>query len=723
MARALHGTDEGRSSAFSLKVALSYIIFLLLCLVLAVGMYLSVTRSARDNYWQGRQSDLERAVTAMDDDLSAMDSYTRQLLIDSTFVRFAGMHGLDDTGFMYTAYEVMQTLSSRLYSLSSLPLNDSRVFIYMKNSGYVISASQFTEVRQFYDNWRVYHPGGFDAWLAEVLGAAGKAECLDISAYTGKAGDYALLRDIDAIMVKSVPAVIWFELNTDELRRRFLPQDAGSKACLLIKDDADRLQMRIASEAADAASAADLRTLRCESRYNNWVYTLTLPESLCDEAIGNYDAVFWLIMLVTLLFGGGVIALLVRAHMRPIRQLSTRLSEAEGDRDQLQQEMDSQKPLLRSMYLRKLLSGHLTSAQEFAYMAQMLGLTDSQQFYVLFCVAHRYDNTFGDPQQEHDLLSAQLQKHLNMPGSSIYFYATLAGEFVVLAAFPADAAAPLMELQRRVLSLHNELAEQGLWFYAGVGTRCTQAQNLWESYEESRLAARYTSKAHIFLPYEFISKKTDSFYYPAALSSKLQNFILTGNRQQVVEMFALLRRENLEERSLPLPLLNFLLSDLKNTLLKARFQAVETDDERLAIIDKRLYGQATFPLLESTALLLCECFTRTADPADPIADVQKYLEENFTDPSMCLSELSYQFHISESYLSHLFKQKTGCNFSVFLETLRLDEAARRLRAGDCNLSTLYTELGYNNPTTFRRAFKKRYGITPSEMRDAGNPPA
>ena len=56
---------SGRSASFSLKVSLSYIVFLLLCLVLAVVLYTSSTQSARDNYWQGRMTELERAASAM----------------------------------------------------------------------------------------------------------------------------------------------------------------------------------------------------------------------------------------------------------------------------------------------------------------------------------------------------------------------------------------------------------------------------------------------------------------------------------------------------------------------------------------------------------------------------------------------------------------------------------------------------------------------------------
>lgn len=277
-------------------------------------------------------------------------------------------------------------------------------------------------------------------------------------------------------------------------------------------------------------------------------------------------------------------------------------------------------------------------------------------------------------------------------------------------------------LQQHVVQLHDELADAGLWFYAGVGSRCTQPSRLWESYEQARAASRYTAKHHIFLPYDFIRKDTQSWYYPIEISAKLLHFITTGNKDQTTDMFALIHRENVEERSLPLPLLNMLLSDLKNTLFKARFQVLPSQSEEMAAklkkLDERLYSPApTFAQLEDDALCLCEFFVKVSSPSTPIPDVERYLQENYTDPSLCLSKVGDRFNISDTYLSHMFKEKTGQNFSVYLERLRMNEAARRLTSGDCNLTVLYADLGYTNPTSFRRAFKKYYGMTPSEMRD------
>ena len=69
------------------------------------------------------------------------------------------------------------------------------------------------------------------------------------------------------------------------------------------------------------------------------------------------------------------------------------------------------------------------------------------------------------------------------------------------------------------------------------------------------------------------------------------------------------------------------------------------------------------------------------------------------------------------YFSHMFKEKLGVNFSNYLENIRMREAARLIKETDISLNELYISVGYNNATSFRRAFKKIYGVTPSSMRD------
>lgn len=718
-ARATHATG----------IALSYSVFLFLSLLLALFLYLSTISSARHSYWDQQAMHLKTSASSMNTYLDTLSNYYHQLTTDSTLIRLANMEGITDRQFVLTAWQVMQTLKLRTFGLLNMPVTDHH--LYLSRSGYVISPSQFTEGEQFYRAYRVMTPGLYEDFLAELNRADGAGIFAGMSAYTGRANSVFLICNLDQAVKTSFPAIIWFELDMDALEKLFISPEmknatvlidarGSSQQLVLGVQDAELISaMQAASyNAQGMADYGSMKLIRCQDGRRS--YTLALPQSLCSEVVNAHDGLFVLIFLLAVGFGCLMIIALVRHNMRPLHLLSSQLTQAEDDKAQLQREIDAQKPLLSISYVRKLISGHVSSQEEFSYMMDYLGLSGSKHYYVLYCIANRQESEPVNTHEEYDLLTRLIDQHLTT-SNPLFYYTTLDRSFVILITYDNSQTESLNDLQQRVINLHNELStDHDIWFHAGVGGRRDQASQLWESYEQARMAARYTARHHVFLPYDYIRKDTDSWYYPIEISAKLLHFITTGNREQVTDLMALLRKENLEARSLSVPLLDLLLSDLKNTLFKARFQITPpADDElrnKLHLLDERLYASPTFPLLESNALALCDFFVKSTTPSDPIPEIEIYLQENFTDPSLCLSMLGERFNISESYLSHLFKDRTGVNFSVYLERLRMEEAARRLKAPDCNLSTLYADLGYSSAATFRRAFKKIHGITPSEMR-------
>ena len=86
------------------------------------------------------------------------------------------------------------------------------------------------------------------------------------------------------------------------------------------------------------------------------------------------------------------------------------------------------------------------------------------------------------------------------------------------------------------------------------------------------------------------------------------------------------------------------------------------------------------------------------------------------DSSLSLSKISEEFHISENYFSFLFKKEVSEN-SVYLEKLRMAKAKELVLESSISISELYQYTGYNNAASFRRAFKKKFGVSPKEMRE------
>ena len=710
----LHRRARGEYSGFATRIALSYSVFLLLCLGLTLVLYLSSVRSAQDSFWQQRAAMLENDITEMDDRLSILESYARQLSNDSTFIRLAHADRERDPRFYFTASTLMTTLDKRYFSLNSLPVE--WCYAYLHGSEYVLSSSEFGSADLFYRRYRIFTPGGYESWREELLRAGAEAHTFSLTPYTGEAESYCTAWNLGSLTHRDTRATLCVEWKADQLHAALLPSDVSAARLSVTAADGAPV-MRL----SQGEAPADPVTLEAVSGHTGWRYRLEVPRDICREAIATYQGLFLTVFLLATALGVVLITLLVRRSLRPLRQLAESLSEARAGQELLETSLERQRPMLNLAYTRRLLAGHISSQQEFDHMLAFLHLQGATRFCVLFAILYQYEEANRAPEDVQDTVNQAIERHLRTD-CPVYAYAMSERVFVILTAYASPPADPLMDLQHRFLTLHDELmAKHGLWLLAGVGMPSERIGSVWESYEQARSASRYTARNHIFLPYEMIRKSSNTVYYPAEISVKLLHFITSGNRPQVVEMFDLIRRENIEERSLDSNLFDFLLSDLRNTLLKARFHPqapTEAQQARLAALDERFREPLTFGSLEDIALSLCDVFAAPAPTDELIPAVEQYIRENYQDPALCLNLLSDRFHISESYLSHLFKEKTGINFSVYLESLRLDEAARRLKSDSSPINEVYLDVGYTNATTFRRAFKKKYGFPPSELRGA-----
>ncbi|WP_150275838.1 response regulator transcription factor [Paenibacillus tepidiphilus] len=118
-------------------------------------------------------------------------------------------------------------------------------------------------------------------------------------------------------------------------------------------------------------------------------------------------------------------------------------------------------------------------------------------------------------------------------------------------------------------------------------------------------------------------------------------------------------------------------------------------------------------VLTSAAELLKEQSVYTSPSI--IDNVKLYIDKNIGS-SISLEHLSNLFFISPSYLSHLFKEKTGDNLIDYVNRLRMERAKRLLREGDEKIYKIAKTLGYDNAKYFFRLFKKLTGYTPEEYR-------
>ncbi|BDD12967.1 AraC family transcriptional regulator (plasmid) [Fulvitalea axinellae] len=75
-----------------------------------------------------------------------------------------------------------------------------------------------------------------------------------------------------------------------------------------------------------------------------------------------------------------------------------------------------------------------------------------------------------------------------------------------------------------------------------------------------------------------------------------------------------------------------------------------------------------------------------------------------------------QLHFSPNYLSDLLKKETGKNTKEHIDYYLLEKAKQMLMATELNVNQIAYELGFENPKSFSKLFKKKTGATPTEFR-------
>ncbi|MCU6710956.1 helix-turn-helix domain-containing protein [Paenibacillus sp. J5C_2022] len=98
-----------------------------------------------------------------------------------------------------------------------------------------------------------------------------------------------------------------------------------------------------------------------------------------------------------------------------------------------------------------------------------------------------------------------------------------------------------------------------------------------------------------------------------------------------------------------------------------------------------------------------------------VSYVIDYLHNRYHE-DVSQEQLAEQLNISSSYLSVSFKEKTGKNFSEYLNELRIGRAKELLKHSSMKIQEVSSNIGYQNANSFIRMFKKVTGHTPGEYR-------
>ncbi len=128
--------------------------------------------------------------------------------------------------------------------------------------------------------------------------------------------------------------------------------------------------------------------------------------------------------------------------------------------------------------------------------------------------------------------------------------------------------------------------------------------------------------------------------------------------------------------------------------------------------------------LSGLALLLLSLLLRRSDPSEEPGlspAIQAVCSHLHSSSDLRLQTVAHHFGYSPEHLSRRFHSETGITYRAYCDQLRMRQATILLHRPGENVSSVAEALGYSDASSFIRAFRNIYGITPSTYRKLCRP--
>ncbi|MFD2166471.1 helix-turn-helix domain-containing protein [Thalassotalea euphylliae] len=103
-----------------------------------------------------------------------------------------------------------------------------------------------------------------------------------------------------------------------------------------------------------------------------------------------------------------------------------------------------------------------------------------------------------------------------------------------------------------------------------------------------------------------------------------------------------------------------------------------------------------------------------------ISQVAQYIYDN-SDKAISLDALASHTGFSKYHFNRLFFAATGYQLGEFIQRHKLEKALNHIKTGNHNIIDVALSIGYDSPSSFTRAFKKHFSLTPTDVMQGKQP--
>ena len=395
----------------------------------------------------------------------------------------------------------------------------------------------------------------------------------------------------------------------------------------------------------------------------------------------------------------------------------------------LQHALGEQKELLCSVFWSRVLSVTTMSDEEIISLAESAGISLKSKAYCLLLIGFGHDNAMAAESWNHLLLKREQLTAALAGEETADLYVSCQGldQLIILLPVPESERADYKHYtEQRIAALEPLLARDAQILCAGsmlfdhpkeiynAYTACGNRLNFFDGFEPNGKV--------VWCGEEGPGTST-GFYYSDELKNQIVLWIKSGESGLVKEGFQRILEENYLQRQISTTMEVLLIAKLKLTLLSAYDGKMKIDlSETFEKIDKIQTDAWLFSYIWRVAIEMCNYYVdnRRSREDGLQKKIITYIEDNFMSYNFGLAVVADHCNLSESYFSQVFKEIIGENFSTYVEKKRMHYAYRLILESELTIDLVAEKTGYSNTNAFRKAYKRFFGVSPSQSRKMGD---
>ena len=732
-----------RKSSVYLKLLLSYLGILIIPILVALGIYGRAWQVIRTQTARINENLLYMVQKEIDSEIKNIHKIESRLALDNMIQNLSkkreGHFDLKDQQSLYYLYTDL-----RMIDVAESFLN--HIFVYFPGTEKISSSLGNMDMSLYYNLYYEDESMSLDQFR-EYMTSRRYNDILEIKDSSGQELLIFTMSTLNANTGES-PATIGIVVDESQFRQKLLfgkwdeqvhirIANSGNKTiCLDSKSD---MLPELAKQDSYIITGID-------SDETDWRFEAVVPNAVIDKEAHEIQIWSVLGLFICIISGFGIASYLAKKSYNPLKMLmenfarhdNSKIMEGENEYQWLNRKMetffkehiDTQRLLknsrktLKTYYLSRLMMEHCEKNPQ-----EQSGIHLYSEYFavVLFKPEPQGELTAERMGEEAQTLRKFITANVFEEISQQYFEIEMTemGEQEAAIVGMKESSDQNMEQLQECIENLQQITEESFSFtcIALMGMASEGIGGIHESYIQAQGMEEYVSLLDTsIIRYDKVKDLRFTYEYPEEMEQKIILAMKAGDEKTAGQCMMQVFDRNLSGK-VKANTYQCLIFDMIGTLLKGAstggynhaYQEISSLEQISVKTPAERARECFLDCLEQICMKIRQIHSKASDDHVFSKKVEEYVTANFTDPDLNISITSQHFKMTPSYLSSLYKKQTGKSLLEFINNVRMDFAEELLKKG-VSVSEAAEQSGFRDSAGFIRAFKKKKGITPGQLK-------